>query len=93
MRTMQEKVKSMATDMNDIRRAGQEPAKRHHYSLLCDAVTFTGDGLNEMSKTALAGYIELAANAIHVDTPASLTDLRIALIELGFSTTPVGSFN
>ena len=93
MKTMQEKVKSMASQMNDIRRAGQEPNKQHHYSLLYDAVTFTGDGLDEMSKAALAGYIELAANAIHVDTPPSLTDLRMALIELGFSTTPAGSLN
>jgi hypothetical protein len=93
MKAMQEKIKSMANDMNDIRNAGQEPAKRHHYSLLYDAVMFTGEGLDDMSKTAMAGYVELAANAIHSDTPASLHDLRIALIELGFNTSPPGSAN
>jgi hypothetical protein len=90
---MQEKVKSMAGQLNEIREAGQEPAKRHHYSLLYDAVLFTGDSIDDMSKTAMAGYLELAANAIHVDTPASLHDLRMALIELGFNTSPPGLAN
>lgn len=90
---MQEKVKSMAHTLNEIRNAGQEPAKRHHYSLLADAVRFTGDDLDEMSKDSLAGYIELAANTLHVEAPGNLMEMRTSLAKLGFNTVPPGSLN
>jgi hypothetical protein len=93
MKTMQDKVKSMAHTLNEIRSAGQEPAKRHHYSLLHDVILFTGDSLDEMSKDSLVGYIELAANALHVDAPTDLGELRMKLIKLGFNTVPPGSLN
>lgn len=93
MRTMQEKVKLMAGQVNENRRYGNEPSKRHHYSLLHDVVLFTGDRLDEMDPDSLAGYLELAANTMYTQDLMGLGDLRIALIELGFNTVPPGSLN
>jgi len=90
--TMQEKVIMMSKQVNELRQGGHEPQKDHCFSLLHDAVLFTGDRLDEMDKESLAGYLEIAAFAVHSATP-QCRDIRKALVDLGFNTAPVGMLN
>lgn len=85
--TIQSKVRRMQMRMNEMRQTctGQ---KRHCFSLLHDAVLFTGSRIDELSTDSLVGYIELAAMTVSYKDVDFLT-LRKKLIELGFNTAPV----
>jgi hypothetical protein len=87
--TMQAKVKSMQTRMAELGRAcKRNDPKRHCYSLLHDAVLFTGPRLEELDNNSLVGFIELAAQTVTCENPI-FRKLRDALIQMGFNTAPV----
>lgn len=92
MSTMQEKVRMMSKQVNAMLEEERVSHKKHCLSLLCDVVKFTDDRLDEMDKSSLAGYMELAAFAMHCPNPP-FADIRKSLIELGFNTVPPGSLN
>jgi hypothetical protein len=86
--TLQAKVKSMQGRMQELYK-GCRPSdqKRHCFSLLHDAVLFTGPRIDELEEAALIGYIELAAQIVTCPNP-DFRKLRNALIQMGFNTTP-----
>lgn len=65
----------------------QDVTRRHFYSLLYDAVRFTGSRIVELDNASLVGYIELAA-LVAGNRDISFMALRTRLIELGFNTAP-----
>lgn len=84
-----EKVKSMQTRMAELQRAcKRDDPKRHCYSLLHDAVLFTGPRLEALDSDSLVGFVELAAQIVTCDNP-DFRKLRNALIQMGFNTAPV----
>jgi hypothetical protein len=87
--TLQAKVKSMQARMQELHDGcGRNDPKRHCYSLLHDAVLFTGPRLDELDDNALVGYIELAAQTVSCENPI-FRKLRDSLIRIGFNTAPV----
>jgi hypothetical protein len=86
--TIQSKVKQMQFRMNEMRKACErDDYRRHYYSLLHDAVLFTGDRIDTLDKASLLGYIELAA-LVAGNGDIAFMALRARLIELGFNTAP-----
>lgn len=87
--TLQQKVFKMSERMRSlyVESRAEDSTKRHFYSLLYDAVRFTGARIVELDNDSLVGYIELAAIvAGRCDIP--FMALRTKLIELGFNTAP-----
>ena len=68
----------------------EEPSrlKQHCYSLLADAILFTGDRIDDMSDQSMAGYLELASYAVLQGEP-DFGKIRSSLIKLGFNTAPL----
>jgi len=86
--TLHEKVKSMQGRMREMYKGcGPNDQKRHCYSLLHDAVQFTGPRLDDLDETSLVGFIELAAQIVTCPNP-DFRKLRNALIQMGFNTAP-----
>jgi hypothetical protein len=86
--TLQTKVKSMQARMAELQKGcGRNDQKRHCFSLLHDAVLFTGPRIDELDDTSLVGYIELAAQIVTCPNP-DFRKLRNALIQMGFNTAP-----
>lgn len=85
--TIQQKVHRMSERMRLEGRECQNPTRRHYYSLLYDAVRFTGSRIVELENDSLVGYIELAA-MVASGYDISFMDVRKRLIELGFNTAP-----
>lgn len=87
--TLQEQVKKMQERMNELRKGcRRDDEKRHCYSLLHDAVLFTGPRLEELGDGSLVGFIELAGT-VAGRPDANFRYVRNKLIELGFNTAPV----
>jgi len=79
----------MQAQMADLQRqCKRDDQKRHCYSLLHDAVLFTGARIDELDNESLVGYIELAASTVNSANP-NFRNLRNALIQMGFNTAPV----
>ena len=87
--TIQQKVHRMSERMRQlyVESKAEDATKRHFYSLLYDAVRFTGSRIVELDNDSLVGYIELAA-IVSGRCDISFMALRSRLIELGFNTSP-----
>lgn len=85
--TVQEKVRKMGKRMNEMRKDEPVRMKQHCYSLLHDAVLWTGSRLDGMDADSLIGFIQLAALTVQTNVP-DLRHLRRELLNLGFSTAP-----
>ena len=87
--TIQQKVHRMSKRMWQLytESKAEDAPKRHFYSLLHDAVRFTGSRIVELDNDSLVGYIELAA-IVAGRCDISFMALRARLIELGFNTAP-----
>ena len=87
--TIQQKVHRMSERMRQLHDEcrTEDATKRHFYSLLYDAVRFTGARIVELDNDSLVGYIELAA-IVAGRCDISFMALRTKLIELGFNTAP-----
>jgi hypothetical protein len=87
--TLQEKVKGMQERMNELRKkCRRDDQRRHCYSLLHDAVLFTGSRIDELGDGSLVGFIELASVVVE-HQGVNFRYVRNKLIELGFNTVPV----
>jgi len=87
--TIQQKVHRMSETMRKLYSdcPSEDAGKRHFYSLLYDAVRFTGARIVELDNDSLVGYIELAA-LVAGRCDLTFMALRTKLIELGFNTAP-----
>lgn len=86
--TLKAKVQSMQTRMAELHRGCErDDQKRHCYSLLHDAIAFTGNRIHDLEDGSLVGFIELAA-AVVIRPDANLLYVRKKLVELGFNTAP-----